>query len=272
MYCSIKVYWCCMRFKMLHPSRYILQQDFHHWLAVHRPQPLVCCTQTTTTGFLYTDHNHWLAIHRPQPLICYTQTTTTGLLYTDHNRWFPVHRPQPLVSCTQTTTTGLLYTDHNHWFAVHRPQRTGLLYTDHNHWFAIHRPQELSPSLSIESLMHCADQCAPMVPVTCFSWKAAMCGPQYIYSTHIPPPPKQYCKLYCVDLYILPTCWDLPIIVDRNWVDLYNLPTCWDLPIIVDRNWVDLYNLPTCWDLPIIVDCTEWTSIIYPHVETSPSL
>ena len=23
---------------------------------------------------------------------------------------------------------------------------------------------------------------------------------------------------------------------------------------------------------PIIVDCTEWTSIVYPHVEISPSL
>jgi hypothetical protein len=39
-----------------------------------------------------------------------------------------------------------------------------------------------------------------------------------------------------------------------------------------------LYNLPIyiyiyiCPKASLIVDCTEWTSIIYPHVENSPSL
>ena len=42
-------------------------------------------SRISTTGLPYTDHNHWFAVHRPQPLVSCTQTTTTGLLYTDHN-------------------------------------------------------------------------------------------------------------------------------------------------------------------------------------------
>ena len=80
-----------------------------------------------------------------------------------------------------------------------------------------------------------------------------------------------HCRLYWVNLYNLPTCWDLPITVDcTEWTSIIYPHV--EISHHCRLYWVDLYNLPTCWDLPIIVVCTEWTSIIYPHVEISPSL